>query len=193
MLRRLRWLGMMCRLWRGLRLGLLQGKVTTLHSYLASSAHGAAIILTSDTGVWLAPAQLAETGGTAAAGDGGPAPAALLLPQSGAAHRDTLSTGDTAGQARDAASTATAGHCDLGRARLLVSGWINLAFFLLVLLVGSGVHSQSLLPPVDDFFTLSPDEVLFVGGQDTQRVLLTCPGLAIDDIGALVHIDCALG
>lgn len=70
----------------------------------------------------MALAQLAETGGTAAAGDGGPAPAALLLPQSGAAHRNTLSTGDTAGQARDAASTAAAGHCHLGRARLLGRG-----------------------------------------------------------------------
>lgn len=47
--------------------------------------------------------------------------------------------------------------------------------------------------PVDNFFTLSPYEVLFLRGQDAQRVLLTCPGLSVDDIGALVHIDCTLG
>lgn len=138
-------------------------------------------------------AQLAETGGTAAAGDGGSIPAALLLPQRGPAHWDTLSTGNTAGQARDAASTAAAGHCHLGRAWLLVSGRINLAFLLLVLLVCPRVHRQSLLPPVDDFFTLSPDEVLFVGGQDAQRVPLTRPGLPINDVRALVHIDRTLG
>lgn len=80
-------------------------------------------ILSSDTGVWLALAQLAETGGTAAAGDGGPAPAVLLLPQSGAAHRDTLGTGDAAGQAGDASSAAAAGHRHLGRAWLLGAGW----------------------------------------------------------------------
>lgn len=68
-------------------------------------------------------AQLADTGSTAAAGDGGPAPAALLLPQGGTAHWDSLSTGDTAGYAGDASSTA--GHCHLGGARLLngSSGW----------------------------------------------------------------------
>ena len=73
----------------------------------------------------MALSQLADTGGTAAAGNGGPAPAALLLPQSGAAHRDTLSTSDTAGQARDASSAAAAGHRHLGRAGLLGggSGW----------------------------------------------------------------------
>ncbi len=47
--------------------------------------------------------------------------------------------------------------------------------------------------PVDYFFTLSPYEVLFLRGQDAQWVLLTCPGLSIDDVGALVHIDCTLG
>lgn len=67
----------------------------------------------------MALAQLADTGGTAAARDGGPAPAALLLPQSGTAHRDTFSTGNAAGQTRDASSAAAAGHCHLGRARLL--------------------------------------------------------------------------
>lgn len=67
-------------------------------------------------------AQLAETGGTAAAGDSGSIPAALLLPQRGPAHWDTLSTGNTAGQARDAASTAAAGHRHLGRAWLLGRG-----------------------------------------------------------------------
>lgn len=77
-------------------------------------------ILGSDTGVWLALVQLADTGGTATAGDGGPAPAALLLPQGGPAHRYTLGAGDTAGQARDA-SSAAAGHRHLGRAWLL--GW----------------------------------------------------------------------
>lgn len=70
----------------------------------------------------MALAQLADTGGTAAAGDGGPAPAALLLPQSGSAHRDALGTGDTARQARNASSTA--GHSHLGRAGLL--GWKEL-------------------------------------------------------------------
>lgn len=79
-------------------------------------------VLSNVTGVWLALAQLANTGGTAAAGDGGPAPAALLLPQSGAAHRDTLSAGNAAGQARDASSAAAAGHRYLGRARLLGGG-----------------------------------------------------------------------
>ena len=79
-------------------------------------------ILGSDTGVWLALAQLADAGGTAAAGDGGPAPAALLLPQGGTAHRDTLGTGYTAGQAWDAASTAAAGHRYLSRPRLLGNG-----------------------------------------------------------------------
>lgn len=78
-------------------------------------------ILSSNTGVWLALAQLAETGGTAAAGDGGPAPAALLLPQSGTAHWDTLSTGNTAGQAWYASPTA-ASHSHLCRARLLGRG-----------------------------------------------------------------------
>lgn len=73
----------------------------------------------SDTGIWLALAQLADAGGTATAGDGGPAPAALLLPQRGTAHRHTLSTGNTAGQARDASSTAAASHRHLGRARFL--------------------------------------------------------------------------
>lgn len=116
------WLRVLCRLWRRLRLGLLQGEVTTFHSYLASSAHGAAIVLSSDSGVWLALAQLAETGGTAAAGDGGPAPAALLLPQSGTAHWDTLGAGDAAGQAGDASSAAAAGHRHLSRARLLGEG-----------------------------------------------------------------------
>lgn len=74
----------------------------------------------------MALAQLAETGGTAAAGDGGSAPAALLLPQGGTAHRDTLSAGDTAGQAWYAASAAAASHCHLGRTGLLGgrgSGW----------------------------------------------------------------------
>lgn len=80
-------------------------------------------ILSSDTGVWLTVAQLAETGGTAAAGDGGPAPAGLFLPQSGAGHRHPLGAGDTAGQAWDAAPAAAAGHCYLSRARLLGNGW----------------------------------------------------------------------
>ena len=80
-------------------------------------------ILSSYTGFGLTLAQLADTGSTAAAGDGGPAPAALLLPQGGTAHWDSLSTGDTAGYAGDASSTA--GHCHLGGARLLngSSGW----------------------------------------------------------------------
>lgn len=180
-------------MWRRLRLGLLQGEVPTLNSYLTSTAHSATIILSSDTGVWLTVAQLAETGGTAAAGDGGPAPAGLFLPQSGTAHWHPLGAGDTAGQAWDAAPAAAAGHCYLSRAGLLVSGWIDLAFFLLVLFVCPGVHSQSLLPPIDDFFTLGPYEVLLLRCQDAQRVLLTCPGLAVDDVRTLVHIDCTLG
>lgn len=49
------------------------------------------------------------------------------------------------------------------------------------------------LSPVDDFFTLRPYEVLSLGGQDAQRVLLPRPGLPIDDIRALVHVDGALG
>lgn len=77
-------------------------------------------ILSSDTGVWLALAQLAQARGTAAAGDGGSAPAALLLPQSGTAHRDTLCAGNAAGQAWDAASAA--GHRHLSRAGFLVEG-----------------------------------------------------------------------
>lgn len=82
-------------------------------------------VLSSDTCVWLALVQLADTGGTATAGDSGPAPAALLLPQRGTAHRYTLGTGNTVGQARDASSTAAAGHRHLGWARLLrgVLGW----------------------------------------------------------------------
>lgn len=46
--------------------------------------------------------------------------------------------------------------------------------------------------PVDDLFALGPDEMLGVGGQDAQRVLLTRPGLSVDDIRALVHVDCTL-
>lgn len=142
-------------------------------------------------GVWLALAQLANAGGTATAGDGGPAPPGLLLPQRGPAHRDTLSTGYTAGQARNTAPTA--GHRHLGRAWLLLSRRINFSLFLLVLLVGPWVDGQSFLPPIDDFFTLSPDEVLLVGCDDAQGVLLTRPGLSVDDIRALVHIDRTLG
>lgn len=78
--------------------------------------------MSSDTGIWLALVQLADTGGTATAGDSGPAPAALLLPQRGAAHRYALGTGNTAGQTRDASSTAAAGHRHLGWARLLRGG-----------------------------------------------------------------------
>lgn len=80
--------------------------------------------MSSDTGVWLTVAQLAETGGTAAAGDGGPAPAGLFLPQSGAAHWHPLGAGNTAGQAWDAApAAAAAGHCYLSWAGLLCNGW----------------------------------------------------------------------
>lgn len=78
-------------------------------------------VLSSDTGLRLALAQLAEAGGAAAAGDGGAAPAALLLPQSGAAHRDPLSAGDAAGQAGDAAPPAAC-YRHLGRAGLLGEG-----------------------------------------------------------------------
>lgn len=70
----------------------------------------------------MALAQLADAGGTAAAGDSGPAPACLLLPQCGAACWDALSTGDAAGQAGDAPSTAAARHRDLGGAGLLDGG-----------------------------------------------------------------------
>lgn len=48
------------------------------------------------------------------------------------------------------------------------------------------------ISPVDDFFALGPYEVLLVGGQDAQRVLLAGPGLPVDDVGALVHVDGAL-
>lgn len=58
-----------------------------------------------------------------AAGDGGPAPAGLFLPQSGAAHWHPLGAGNTAGQAWDAAPAAAAGHCYLSRAGLLRNGW----------------------------------------------------------------------
>lgn len=65
----------------------------------------------------MALGQLAETGGAAAAGDGGcPAPP-LLLPQGGAAGRHPLCTGYTAGQAGDTAPAT--GHCHLGWAGLL--------------------------------------------------------------------------
>lgn len=79
----------------------------------------------SDTGIRLALAQLADTGRTTTAGDGGPAPAVLLLPQRGTADWYTLSIGNAAGQARDASSTAAAGQCHLGRTGLLsgVLGW----------------------------------------------------------------------
>lgn len=85
-------------------------------------------ILRGAAGVWLTLAQLADAGGAAAAGNGGPAPAALLLPQGGAAHWHSLCPGDAAGQAGDASSTtagtagAAAGHRHLGRARLLTVG-----------------------------------------------------------------------
>lgn len=46
--------------------------------------------------------------------------------------------------------------------------------------------------PIDNFFTLSPYEIFFIWGQDAQRVLLTCPGFSVNDVRALVHIDCTL-
>lgn len=55
------------------------------------------------------------------------------------------------------------------------------------------VFVNSFLLPIYDFFTLSPYEVLFLWGQNAQRVLLTGPGLPIDDVRALVHIDRTLG
>lgn len=55
------------------------------------------------------------------------------------------------------------------------------------------ICSSSYDLPVDDFFTLGPYEVLFLRGEDAQRVLLTRPGFTINDIGALVHIDRTLG
>lgn len=69
-------------------------------------------------GARVALCQLADAGSAAAAGDGGPTPAALLLPQAGTAGRDPLGAGDAAGQAGDAA-----GHRHLGWARLLGKGW----------------------------------------------------------------------
>lgn len=80
----------------------------------------------SDTGIRLALAQLADTRRTTTAGDGGPAPAVLLLPQRGTADWYTLSIGNAARQARDASSTAAAaGQCHLGGTGLLsgVLGW----------------------------------------------------------------------
>lgn len=47
--------------------------------------------------------------------------------------------------------------------------------------------------PIDDFFTFRPYKIFSLRGEDAQRILLTCPGLTIDDIRALVHIDCTLG
>lgn len=49
------------------------------------------------------------------------------------------------------------GVCEQGH--YLMSGWINLAFFLLVLLVGPGVHRQSLLPPMKS----ETHKVMFLG------------------------------
>lgn len=46
--------------------------------------------------------------------------------------------------------------------------------------------------PINNFFTLCPYEMLFFRGQDAQRVFLACPGLSIDDIRALVHVNCSL-
>lgn len=77
----------------------------------------AVTVLSGDAGVRPALAQLADAGGAAAAGDGRPAPAVLLLPQGGAAHRHALG----AGEAREASSGA-AGHRHLGRAGLLGAG-----------------------------------------------------------------------
>lgn len=34
--------------------------------------------------------------------------------------------------------------------------------------------------------------MLLVRGQDAERVLLTRPRLPLDDVGALIHIDCTL-
>lgn len=88
-------------------------------------------ILRSGRSIWLALGQLADTGGAATAWNGGPAPAALLLPQRGAAHRYSLGTGYAAGQAGDASSSAgaaaggAAGHRHLGRARLLRVGGLG--------------------------------------------------------------------
>lgn len=46
--------------------------------------------------------------------------------------------------------------------------------------------------PINYFFTLCPYEMLFFWGQDAQRVFLASPGLSVDYIGALVHVDCSL-
>lgn len=46
--------------------------------------------------------------------------------------------------------------------------------------------------PINNFFTLCPYEMLFFWGQDAQRVFLASSGLSIDDIRALVHVDCSL-
>lgn len=81
-------------------------------------------ILGSGAGVRVALAQLADTGGTPTAGNSCPAPAALLLPQSRTADGYALSTGDAAGQARDASSAAAAGHCHLGWSGLLSRGLV---------------------------------------------------------------------
>lgn len=47
--------------------------------------------------------------------------------------------------------------------------------------------------PVDNLAALGPDEVLSVGGENAQGVLLARPGLPVDDVRALVHVDGALG
>lgn len=46
--------------------------------------------------------------------------------------------------------------------------------------------------PINYFFTLSPYEMLFFRGQDAQGVFLASPGLSIDYIRALIHVNCAL-
>lgn len=90
--------------------------------FLWTESRGFLTILCGGPRLGLALAQLADAGRAAAAGDGGPAPARLLLPQGGAARGHPLGAGDAAGQARDAAPRAAARHRHLGRAGLLDGG-----------------------------------------------------------------------
>lgn len=46
--------------------------------------------------------------------------------------------------------------------------------------------------PADDLLGLSPDEVLFLRGQNAQGELLARPALPIHHVRALVHVDGAL-
>lgn len=56
----------------------------------------------------------------------------------------------------------------------------------------SKTNNSHYVLPINNFFTLCPYEVLFFRRQDAQWVFLASPGLSIDDIRALVHVNCSL-